>query len=77
MINSTWDVFEWLFIYFFWVETKGKTLEEIDGLFEEKDGDVVLIRDVLDGKSVDVVEELDGVSRKDNAFTSVKPSLDV
>ncbi|KAK2792412.1 hypothetical protein FQN52_003347 [Onygenales sp. PD_12] len=29
-----WDVFEFLFIYFFYVETKGRTLEELDAVFE-------------------------------------------
>ncbi|KAK0105008.1 hypothetical protein ONS95_004622 [Cadophora gregata] len=31
-----WDVFEALFIYFFFVETKGRTLEELDAVFEAK-----------------------------------------
>lgn len=30
-----WDIFEALFIYFF-VETKGRTLEELDEVFEAK-----------------------------------------
>ncbi|KAJ5637220.1 MFS sugar transporter-like protein [Penicillium lividum] len=34
MINGVWDVLEMLFVIFFWVETKGKTLEEIDSLFD-------------------------------------------
>ncbi|KAG5292518.1 lactose permease [Histoplasma ohiense] len=29
-----WDVFEFAFIYFFYVETKGRTLEELDEVFE-------------------------------------------
>jgi sugar porter (SP) family MFS transporter len=31
-----WDVFESLVIYFFFVETKGRTLEEMDQVFEAK-----------------------------------------
>lgn len=31
-----WDVFELGFIYFFFVETKGRTLEELDVVFEAK-----------------------------------------
>ena len=31
-----WDVFECGFIYFFFVETKGRTLEELDTVFEAK-----------------------------------------
>ncbi|KAF7557999.1 hypothetical protein G7Z17_g289 [Cylindrodendrum hubeiense] len=34
MMNGSWNVLLILFIYFKWVETKGKTLEEIDGIFE-------------------------------------------
>lgn len=29
-----WDLFEFVFIYFFFVETKGRTLEELDAVFE-------------------------------------------
>jgi len=31
-----WDVFEFVFIYFFFVETKGRTLEELDEVFDAK-----------------------------------------
>ncbi|KAF2501185.1 sugar transporter [Lophium mytilinum] len=31
-----WDVLEFAFIYFFFVETKGRTLEELDAVFEAK-----------------------------------------
>lgn len=31
-----WDCFEFAFIYFFFVETKGRTLEELDEVFEAK-----------------------------------------
>lgn len=34
IINASWNVLLIVFIFFFWVETKGKTLEEIDELFE-------------------------------------------
>jgi hypothetical protein len=29
-----WDLFEFVFIYFFYVETKARTLEELDAIFE-------------------------------------------
>ncbi|KAK8085837.1 hypothetical protein PG997_007108 [Apiospora hydei] len=32
-----WDCFEFAFMYFFFVETKGLTLEEMDGIFEARD----------------------------------------
>ena len=31
-----WDTFEATFMYFFFVETKGLTLEELDAVFEAK-----------------------------------------
>jgi MFS family permease len=31
-----WDLFEFVFIYFFYVETKGRTLEELDEIFESR-----------------------------------------
>jgi hypothetical protein len=31
-----WDLFECGFIYLFFVETKGRTLEELDAVFESK-----------------------------------------
>lgn len=51
MINATWDVFALLFIVFYWVETKGKTLEEIDELLDGvKHSEVPDINAVRDGK---------------------------
>ncbi|KAF7554853.1 hypothetical protein G7Z17_g2583 [Cylindrodendrum hubeiense] len=34
VVNASWNILIWLYIYFQWVETKGLTLEEIDALFE-------------------------------------------
>lgn len=34
MINASWNLLFFVGVYFFWVETKGKTLEEIDELFD-------------------------------------------
>lgn len=36
MFFVVWDCFELAFMYFFFVETKGLTLEEMDGIFEAK-----------------------------------------
>ena len=38
--NGAWDILVIIIIAFFWVETKGKTLEELDVIFEgEKHSD--------------------------------------
>lgn len=53
MINGTWDVFEVAFIAWYWVETKGKTLEEIDAVMEgEKHSDVPDLEVIVTGKTV-------------------------
>jgi len=54
MINGARDVLELLFVLFFWVETKGKSLEEIDELFDgEKHSDAPDLEAIMKGK-VDV-----------------------
>ncbi|KAK6371851.1 hypothetical protein LTS17_008675 [Exophiala oligosperma] len=34
MINGGWDIVTFFLIWYYWVETKGKTLEEIDAIFD-------------------------------------------
>ncbi|KAJ5777042.1 MFS sugar transporter-like protein [Penicillium odoratum] len=62
MINGVWDVLELLFVIFFWVETKGKTLEEIDSLFdptkhndlatlEKNAGEVIIGQEVVEAQT--------------------------
>ncbi|CAH0034066.1 unnamed protein product [Clonostachys rhizophaga] len=34
IINASWNIAFFVFVYSFWVETRGKTLEEIDVLFD-------------------------------------------
>ncbi|CAH0046922.1 unnamed protein product [Clonostachys solani] len=34
VINASWNFLFIIFVYFYWVETKGKTLEEVDELFD-------------------------------------------
>ncbi|KFG78049.1 putative sugar transporter [Metarhizium anisopliae] len=47
MINGSWDIITFLLIAVFWVETKGKTLEEIDAIFErERHSSVSGVEDV-------------------------------
>ncbi|KAH6961938.1 MFS sugar transporter-like protein [Ilyonectria sp. MPI-CAGE-AT-0026] len=51
MMNASWNILLFLFIYFFWVETKGKTLEEIDEVIEGvKHTDVPNLENIIKGK---------------------------
>lgn len=36
LINGAWDVFAALAVAYWWIETKGKSLEEIDEMIEGK-----------------------------------------
>jgi len=52
MVNASWDIVIAGLIAVFWVETKGRTLEEIDALFEgEKHSDVPDVEAVRLGKA--------------------------
>ena len=60
MVNASWDIVIVGIIAYWWVETKGKTLEEIDAIFEGHKHstvpDVELIRtgkETLDAKAVE------------------------
>ena len=58
MINAGWDVVMVGLIAWFWVETKDKSLEEIDGIFEGvKHSDVPDLESIYRGKA-DVAERL-------------------
>lgn len=51
MINGAWDCIMIVLIAWFWVETKGKTLEELDVVFEgEKHSDVPDLELIYQGK---------------------------
>ncbi|RDW95043.1 hypothetical protein BP5796_00806 [Coleophoma crateriformis] len=61
MINAGWDVLEFAYIYFCWIETRGKTMEEIDRLIDgEKHSDVPDLEVVVQGK-IDVSDALANV----------------
>lgn len=51
MINASWDVVQVAFVAYFWVETKGLTLEEIDAKFEGKHSEVPDLEDLKTGKA--------------------------
>ncbi|MCJ1448551.1 MAG: hypothetical protein MMC23_009068 [Stictis urceolatum] len=58
MINGSWDIVCVVLIAVYWVETKGKTLEEIDAIFEgEKHSSVPDVETVRKGEAtVDVAQ---------------------
>ncbi|KAH8820741.1 putative hexose carrier protein [Xylogone sp. PMI_703] len=73
MVNASWDIVILILIAVFWVETKGKTLEEIDAIFEgEKHSSVPDVELVRTGKAhinVEAIEaetelELEGSKEK-------------
>ncbi|KAH7312695.1 general substrate transporter [Stachybotrys elegans] len=52
IINGAWNLGFLVFIWWYWVEIKGKTLEEIDALFDgRKHSEVPNIEDVLSGEA--------------------------
>jgi hypothetical protein len=52
MVNATFDVLRALFVYFYWVETKNLTLEEIDEKFDGiKHSDVPNLSAVMRGEA--------------------------
>ena len=54
MINGAWDVLQFAYVMYYWVETAGKTLEEIDEMFDGvKHSDVQNIAMIIDGKAVE------------------------
>lgn len=56
MVNASWNVLFVIWVYFCWVETKGRTLEEIDELFDgEKHSDAPNLSQVA-GASEKIVE---------------------
>ncbi|KAK7721547.1 Solute carrier 2, facilitated glucose transporter member 1 [Botryosphaeria dothidea] len=51
IINASWDILELLYVVWAWVETKGKTLEEIDAIFDgHKHSEVPDVEQVLHGE---------------------------
>ncbi|KAI1378647.1 hexose transporter [Hypoxylon crocopeplum] len=69
MINGAWDVLQVIFVIIFWVETKGKTLEEIDEMFEgPKAANAIHVQDVIEGRDPGLMLKGDGiVATKDGA----------
>lgn len=54
VINGAWNLCFMLFIWWYWIEIKGKTLEEIDALFDgRKHYDTPDVEAVIDGTAED------------------------
>ncbi|KAK5169139.1 uncharacterized protein LTR77_006448 [Saxophila tyrrhenica] len=49
--NAIWDIAIIGLIWYYWVETKNLTLEEIDAIFEEKHSNVPDIEQIRTGKA--------------------------
>ena len=61
-----WDVFEFAFIYLFFVETKGRTLEELDEVFEDRNPRKASTAKIVVRKRV-------VVDKKGNEFSEIEP----
>ncbi|KAI1773855.1 hexose transporter [Hypoxylon cercidicola] len=62
MINGAWDVLQLVYVVLCWVETKGKTLEEIDELFEgSSTTNGIHVQDVIEGRDPGLAIKGDGV----------------
>ncbi|KAK7397629.1 hypothetical protein QQX98_013005 [Neonectria punicea] len=56
MVNASWNVLFFIWAFFFWVETKGKTLGEVDELFDGfKHSDVPNLRHVQNKQNMATV----------------------
>ncbi|OJD30974.1 hexose transporter [Diplodia corticola] len=65
MINATFNVLLWAFIAYFWVETKGLTLEEVDEIFDgTKHSDAPALAD-FQAERKDIIEGVEIASPVD------------
>lgn len=62
IINASWDVLELLYLVWAWVETKDKTLEEIDAIFDgHKHSQAPDVEQILHGQASVPVSVIEGV----------------
>lgn len=72
MINASFDILMVLFVIFYWVETQGLTLEEVDIKFDGvKHSDVPDLEELKSGK-IDVDVVLEGVPIEGKFSNTVK-----
>lgn len=73
MINASWDVLEVAFVVFFWVETRKRSLEEIDEIFEGKVH--ILNQNIIEGHDIEGVKtgiiDIATLSRSEVVLTKV------
>ncbi|TQV95137.1 hypothetical protein V2A60_009798 [Cordyceps javanica] len=69
MINGSWDIITLVLIAVYWVETKGKTLEEIDSLFDGGTHSTIQnVEDIRRGKAILDVDKLEKDLHEDFAL---------
>ncbi|KAI0179770.1 putative hexose carrier protein [Hypoxylon sp. FL1284] len=73
MVNGSWDIVIAVLIAVYWVETKGKTLEEIDAIFEgEKHSSVPDVEQVRKGQATLDVGVIEQQIQADTEVTQLK-----
>ncbi|KAH8660365.1 MFS sugar transporter-like protein [Xylariales sp. PMI_506] len=64
MINAAWNVLEVAFVAYFWIETKGLTLEQIDEKFRGIYGKGSVMEGIEVDEKLDVITRVESVSEK-------------
>ncbi|EOD51880.1 hexose transporter [Neofusicoccum parvum] len=73
IINSSWDVLELLYLIWAWVETRGKTLEEIDAIFDgHKHTEVPDVEQILHGTATVPGSVIEGIEPSNGSVDDVE-----
>ncbi|KAL1626784.1 Solute carrier 2, facilitated glucose transporter member 1 [Neofusicoccum ribis] len=73
IINSSWDVLELLYLIWAWVETRGKTLEEIDAIFDgHKHTEVPDVEQILHGTANVPGSVIEGIEPSNGSVDDVE-----
>ena len=57
MINGAWDILMVIAVWLWWVETKGKTLEEIDEIFDGEKHTSVTMHEIEKNAAIETITE--------------------
>ncbi|ETS81463.1 hypothetical protein PFICI_06465 [Pestalotiopsis fici W106-1] len=76
MINACWDVVMFVFVAYFWIETKGLTLEEIDAKFDAVTGGGVGSGDIEGPKTIDGLEISHASGKLNKMDVAIKTSCE-